>query len=248
MARRITDDEREATDTAAQSSNGQSGWEEPEIEAQPIGFAPHKGRHTYRDGICIKCGRKESDEEKPKTLAKARTSNNITLEMMASGVWLLAGVGLENLNPEWPVVGPVLKPIASPVEREDGSLGVAPSKAAGRMMQLEATIAGKRIDKALKGTVVAKFINALLNATGPWAELVPLILPPLIMGAVAAYPAIVERFPMVKALMVGTMLPVLKEAAKMADEQEALKEMVGSVDQESIAQAWHEVLKVMASE
>lgn len=224
-------------DSAAQDSNGAAGWEAP-ASSTPIGMAPHKGRHTYRDGICEKCGRiqSEAQESRPassKSVGRPSTSNSLTIEMVASMLWLGGGIALEKLPEQTPIVGV----IARPVEREDGSLGASPAKAAGKVMQLEASIAGKRIDRAIKGTVVARFINAILNATGPWAELVPLLLPPLILGGAAAFPAFVERFPVLKGMMVATMLPVLTEAAKLAEQQQALMGNLQTVSAENIASA-----------
>jgi hypothetical protein len=251
MARRILDDEPREADTAAQDTDGASGWEDHpngSTEATPIGFAAHKGRHTFRDGFCIKCGKAESEvsegSAKSSSLTRGRSSNNLTIEMLASALWLGAGIGIENIPEQTPFIGI----IAKPVERPDGSEGVAPTKATGRMLQLEASIAGRRIDKAIKGTIVAKFLNALLNASGPWAEIVPLLLPPLIMGVAAAYPAVIERFPALKALMVATMVPVLTEAAKLAEQQSELMGVLNQANEQTIAQAINEIQNIMKPE
>jgi hypothetical protein len=240
MARpKVYADTESDADPAAQSSDGAAGWEAP-ASSTPIGVGPHRGRHKYVDGVCEKCGRKQSDAQAAQaqrtgstSMGRPRTSNSLTIEMVASMLWLGGGIALEHQPPQTPVIGV----IAQPVEREDGTTGASPAKASGRVMQLEASIAGKRIDRAIKGTVVAKFINALLSMTGPWAELVPLFLPPLIIGGVAAWPSVVERFPVLKGMMVAVMLPVLSEAAKLAEQQSELMGNLQAVSAENIAQA-----------
>lgn len=249
-AKVYTEDETTATpgDSAAQNSNGESGWE-PEAPATPIGVGKHKGRHVDDgSGVCVKCGLVIADIKGTRTSSNAvgrpRSSNSLTIEMVASMLWLGAGVGLEHVQPSWPVVGVIGKP----VEREDGTTGASPAKASGRVMQLEAAIAGKRIDKAIKGTVVAKFINAFLSMSGPWAELIPLFLPPLIIGGVAAWPSLVERFPVLRGMMVATMLPVLTEAAKLAEHQAALMGNLEAVSAESINNAMNVIASVLNNE
>jgi hypothetical protein len=226
-------------DSAAQNSNGEAGWETPQT---PIGTGKHKGRHVDDgNGVCLKCGLVIADIQRRGTTSRTptpRASNSLTIEMVASMAWLGAGMGLQYLPKQTPIIGVIAQPV--PLRNEQGAQigkGVAPAVAAGRVMQLEASIAGKRIDKAIKGTVVAKFINALLNLSGPWAELVPLFLPPLIIGGVAAWPSILERFPWIKGMMVATMLPVLTEAAKLAEQQATLMGNLEAVSQENIAQA-----------
>jgi hypothetical protein len=231
-------DTTETTDTAAQSSNGAAGWEDAPTATAT---GKHKGRHVDDgNGICVKCG--QPITQRTSTLGRPRSSNSLTIEMVASMMWLGGGIGLEHLPQTVPVIGV----IAKPVEREDGSEGASPAKAAGRVMQLEAAIAGKRIDRAVRGTVVGKFINALLNISGPWAELVPLFLPPLLLGGAAAFPALVERFPVLKGMMVATMLPVLTEAAKLAEQQGALMQNLQSVNEETIAQTVNVIQDILS--
>jgi hypothetical protein len=231
---KVYDNVETSDDAAAQDSNGAAGWEAT-AAATPIGMGPHRGKHTYRDGICIKCGQSQSDVQArqqargTRTSSTPRTSNSLTIEMITSMAWLGFGKGLELLPEQTPFIGVIATPT------QEGM--AAPSQAAGRVMQLEASIAGKRIDRAIKGTVVAKFINAILNMTGPWAELVPLFLPPLLIGGAAAFPALIERYPWIKGMMVATMLPVLTEAAKLAEQQSALMGNLEAVSQENIAQA-----------
>ncbi len=239
-------------DAAAQNSNGDAGWEAP-AASTPIGVGKHKGRHMDDgNGVCLKCGLVISDIQRkgstPRT-GSPRVSNSMTIEMFASMAWLGAGLGLQHLPAQTPLIGVIAQPVA--LQDAEGRVigeGVAPSVAAGRVMQLEASIAGKRIDKAIKGTVVAKFINALLNMSGPWAELIPLLLPPLIIGGVAAFPALIERYPVLKGMMVASMLPILSEAAKLAEQQSALMDNLGAVSQENVAQAWSVIQDVLKPE
>jgi hypothetical protein len=240
-----------SADSAAQNSNGDAGWEAP--AATPIGTGKHKGRHMDDgNGVCLKCGLIIADIQRkgstPRT-GSTRSSNSLTIEMIASMAWLGAGIGLQHLPAQTPLIGVIAQPVA--LQDAEGRVigeGAAPSVAAGRVMQLEASIAGKRIDRAIKGTVVAKFINAILNMSGPWAELVPLLLPPLIIGGVAAWPSIVERFPVVKGMMIAAILPVLVEASKLAENQAALMSNLESVSQENIAEAVNVINSMLSPE
>jgi hypothetical protein len=245
MARTIDPETTEGTtDTGAQ--NGKGGWEIPTEtdNATPLGTgelcgtpgAPFK-RHRWDGDICKRCGAVKSavsasGERKSsgsRTLRGSGKASN-TIETIASLCWMGAGMGFEYLPTRAPLIGR----LAEPVERTDGTFGAAPSVAVGRVMQLEASIAGKRIDSALRGTPVGKFIVALLNATGPWAELAPLFLPPLMVGIAAMYPELAERF---KGLMVAAMIPVLTEASKNAEAQAALMSQLEGVNAETVAQA-----------
>jgi hypothetical protein len=233
-----------ADDTFTETADpAASGWEAP-ASSTPIGTGRHKGRHMDDgNGVCLKCGLVIADikgSRASSNVVRPRTSNSLTIEMVASMLWLGAGLGLEHMPPTLPVIGVIAKPV------EEGK--ASPAKASGRVMQLEASIAGKRIDKAIKGTVVAKFINALLSMSGPWAELIPLFLPPLIIGGVAAWPQLVERFPVLKGMLVATMLPVLTEAAKLAEQQSALMGNLEAVSAENIAQAVTVISGILSDE
>jgi hypothetical protein len=255
MARpKVYDNVETSDDAAAQNSNGDAGWEAP-AASTPIGVGKHKGRHMDDgNGVCLKCGLVIADAQRKTATrstgsTRSSSTNSMTIEMFASMAWLGAGLGLQHLPPQTPLIGVIAQPVA--LQDAEGRVigeGVAPAVAAGRVMQLEASIAGKRIDKAIKGTVVAKFINALLNMSGPWAELIPLLLPPLIIGGVAAFPALIERYPVLKGMMVASMLPILSEAAKLAEQQSTLMDNLEAVSQENVAQAWSVIQDVLKPE
>jgi hypothetical protein len=231
-------------DAADQNTNGDSGWETTAPPSDtPIGFAKHTGRHTYRDGVCVKCGKREGEPSTPSSsdsprreLTKGRSSGSgMSREMLLALLWLGAGIGLENIPEEVniPILGPVVERISKP--QAEGM--ASPTKASGRVMQLEAAIAGKRLDKAVRGTLIGKALDWVLSQGGPLTELLPLLLPPIIIGVAASAPALMERFPMIKTMMVGALMPVLAEAAKLQDQQAALVGSLDGVNQEAIAKA-----------
>lgn len=252
MARTIDPQEtiEGTTDTAAQ--NG-SGWEVDTATqtTAAIGTGTACGspgaaykRHKWDGEICTHCGATKSSvtPERTPSTGKRTTSTRTTkassqtIEMLAGLLWQGAGMGLEYLPTRAPFIGRLAEPV-SRVNPDDPSQSIVtapPSVAVGRVMQLESAIAGKRIDNALRGTPVGKFINALMNATGPWAEILPLFLPPLIVGAAAMYPEFAARF---KGIMVAAMIPVLTEASKMAEQQAALMGQLEGVNAETVAQA-----------
>lgn len=229
-------------DVAAQ--NGKGGWETDAQAATPIGTGTVCGspgaaykRHKWDDQICTHCGATKASvapERTPREKGTGGTrttrASSGTIEQIAGLIWMGAGMGLEYLPSKTPVIGA----FAEPVVRPDGSEGASPSTAMGRVMQLEAPIAGARIEKALRGTIVGKFVNALMNASGPWAEILPLFIPPLMVGAAAMYPELAERF---KGFMVAAMVPVLVEASKMAEQQAKLMGQFEDVSAERVAQA-----------
>ena len=197
MTRTIDPELLEGTDdTGAQNGKSAGGWETGPADnaTAPIGVGPTCGspgasfkRHKWDDQICTHCGATKASvtpERTPRTPGTPRTTrvSSGTIEQLVGLLWLGAGLGSEHLiKPETPLIGS----FAVPVERADGTSGAAPSVAVGKVLQLEAPIAGKKIEAALRGTAVGKFINALMSATGPWVELIPLMVPPLVIGFAA---------------------------------------------------------------
>ena len=246
MARTIDPDLYEGTeDTGAQNGKSAGGWETDTQNASPIGTGAVCGtpgaaykRHKWDEDICTHCGATKASVTPERTPRSERSTGSTrttkatsgTIEQIAGLIWMGAGMGLEYLPSKTPVIGI----LAEPVKRDDDTEGAPPSVAMGRVMQLEAPIAGARIEKALRGTMVGKFVNALMNASGPWAEILPLFIPPLMVGVAAMYPELAERF---KGFMVAAMVPVLVEASKMAEQQAKLMGQFEDVSAERIAQA-----------
>lgn len=222
---KVFNESQEATtdETAAdQNSNGDSGWETtPSI---PIGVAPHKGRHTYRDGVCIKCGAIEGQAQpkQPRSSSSiSRTTKSVvSLPSLFSAVWMAASIGIE--KQPWILAESVVEGKAPP------------SVAVGRTMKMESAVAGKRIDKALKGTPVYAALTKLMEAAGPWAELAPLFAPPIIIGLASVKPELGEQF---RPVLVGALIPILIESAKMAEEQARLLQQFEGVTAEVVEQA-----------
>ena len=174
MARTRVFDEthEETTETSAdQNSNGASGWESP--EATPIGMAKHKGRHTYRNGVCEKCGAIEGETKtsvprKQGSSLAPRGKSTIGIHSLISFAWMGMGIALE--RQPWILQESVVEGKAPP------------AKAVGAVLKMESAVAGKRIDKALRGTPVYAALSKMLDAAGPWADLAPLFIPPLVIG------------------------------------------------------------------
>jgi len=216
--------EAPSDETAAdQNSNGAAGWEVNTATATPIGTGPHKGRHTYRDGVCIKCGAIEGQtqpRQQRTSLAPRAKSGSIGIPQLISAVWMAAGIGLE--RQPWILQEPTQEGMAPP------------AVAVGRVLKLESAVAGKRIDKALRGTPVYAVLTKMLDAVGPWADLAPLIAPPLIIGIASVKPELGEQF---RPMLVASLIPMLIESAKMAEEQARLLQQFEGVTAEVLEQA-----------
>jgi len=95
----------------------------------------------------------------------------------------------------------------------------------GRVMQFQAATAGPRIKAALSKTPAWKPILAMLKHVGPWTDLVPLIGPPILVGAMAWRPEL-ERA--IMPFLLPIMMPIVQEVSDMAEEQKA---MIGNIEQ-----------------
>jgi hypothetical protein len=215
--------EAPSDETAAdQNSNGASGWEVPQESTTPIGVRPHKGKHRFRDGVCTKCGAIEGQVQprQQRTSLSPRGKTTIGIPQLISAVWMAAGIGLE--KQPWILQEPVQEGMAPP------------AVAVARVIKLESAVAGKRIDKALRGTPVYAALTKLLDVAGPWAELAPLFAPPLIIGLASIKPELGEQF---RPMLVASLIPVLIESTKMAEEQARLLAQFEGVTAEVVQQA-----------
>lgn len=166
---------------------------------------------------CLVCGNPRStptprstasSSTEPRTRTRGGKTN--TLDTILSGIWYAAGAGVRQLVP-------------------------APSGAVtGRVIQLEAAIAGPKLHKALKRTPLYPYIALAESQIGWAAEIGMLLAPPILLGLAAARPDIARTM---KPMLVGILTPVLAEVAKKAKEQTALLELLETYDAEVIEAA-----------
>jgi hypothetical protein len=149
-------------------------------------------------------------------------------ETLGATVWAALGLGVQ--------YQPVL--MAQPVKREDGSEveGKKVKDVVGNTIASQAAMAGKRIDRAFhKASPVWYGIAARYVKRVTWAtELAPLLIAPTFVYALAAYPQVASKF---KAQLVGLMLPVFIEQAKLAQQQRDMMQQFEDINQETLNEA-----------
>lgn len=185
----------------------------------PTNCADLGKRHKFKDratGIthdnCLVCGAaKTTPSQTRSTTTSTGGSRKVnSLDTLLTGAWLALGFAVKNAVPK--PAGP----------------------AAGNMMQIEASVAGPKLHKALKKTPLYPYISIASGQLSWAADLVTLLGPPLLVGFAAARPDIARQF---KPVIVGVMMPVLVEASKKAEEQAALLEKLEGYSEENIAAA-----------
>jgi len=122
-------------------------------------------------------------------------------------MWFVAGKVVESYAPE---------PVGEPV---------------GKVLQLEAGIAGPRLHKVLKKTPLYPYIMIAESQVGWIADVGMLVAAPLAVGFAAMNPGAARAM---KPLMVGLLVPVLAEIAKNSGQQAALLESLETYDRETI--------------
>lgn len=207
-----------------------SGW----VSETPI-VTPCAKRHSYKGGdVCLKCGT-------PKPVRQARTSSAMpseatrtpraerptsasvrTLRGAVSLGWLGLGVACEH----WGRPEHVARPV-------------------GRVLQFEAAVAGPRIESALRKTPAWKPIMAILNQVSPWADLAPLIGPPVLVGLMSWQPRL---RPVLANVLVSLLVPVLSEAEKTASEQMEAVAALGNFTEENISRAQDLVAAILSED
>ena len=97
------------------------------------------------------------------------------------------------------------------------------------MMQLQAPDAGRRIAKIVAESPIAGWLAPLTGNLGWAAELLPLLGPPLLVGAMASRPELQGFFePLLQAILV----PMAVELRKAQREAAQATGMVGELDEE----------------
>jgi hypothetical protein len=89
----------------------------------------------------------------------------------------------------WSLLARMLKPISPPM---------------GRLLAIEAPVAGRLLDQPIKGTVIDKMIQPFARAEDGSKAVAALIVPPLLVGAIDKAPGMAEVF-----------LPALRESLAM---------------------------------
>lgn len=214
-------DDMEAAETATiePETEPSVGWVEAQQQTQPCHEIGR--RHSYKGSdTCLKCGfpkpvhvprgtRTELAERAPRGSGETIKLFRGTVSM----AWMAMGIGVEHAP--WEQTEHVTVPV-------------------GRTLQFQAPIAGTRITNALRKTPAWKPILAMLRAVGPWADLAPLIAPPLLVGLMAQFPQLQERL---MPMAVGMLLPIIAETASMAEEQAELMANMNKFNQEAINEA-----------
>jgi len=199
-------------------------------EAPAYTGTPCAGRHRWKGGnVCIRCGAPKPQRQPRQAATEATAVRGVRIgafETMASMLWGGVGMGVEYQRV---IIGRL-------THNKDATEPGKVSGPVGRSLQLEAAIAGKRIDRAFHKAspfwyaVVARFMN---KATW-FTELVPLMVPPTVVGMAAQFPELVERFkPQVAALMV----PVLVEIAKYNQQQAELMSKLEGYNAQTLSEA-----------
>jgi hypothetical protein len=216
MARTTTDTNIDLESDNEQSTEGSGGWETP--TAQETVVTPCK-RHTFKGGdTCVRCGA-------PRTARVARprapravggVSSRDSLETVLGLLWGGIGLGVQHQ----PLIGKTPRVYTINDEEVEGA---SVSEAVGKALQMEAAVAGRRIDHAWrKGSPLSYLIvNAFVNKVTWATDLAPLLAMPLIA---ALPPVVLER---IKPQLAQLVVPVLVEQAQMIKKQ---SEMMGNLD------------------
>lgn len=188
-------------------------------------------RHRFAGGsVCIRCGYTKSEASATGTTrTRTATVKQGKLENLFSLIWLGAGYGIEKLPESTGLPG------TAPKRDEEGeALSIAPTVAVGRALQMEAAVAGRRIDRAFARFPIYKVVAPWFEPAGAAADILPLLAAPLIAGMVAARPELGERL---RGPMIAALIPVLVEQAKMAEAQGELLSKLEGVTSETLETA-----------
>lgn len=225
----LFDETGERTETSSEGG----GWEATQAETKAetnavcVSDAGSFARHKWSGGdICVRCG-----ATKPTPSSETRSSTGRTrrgragrLESLLSTAWLALGYGIEKQ--------PFL--LSDPVKQGERET-IPPAVAAGRAMQLEAAVAGRKLDQAFSRhpayRIVARFLD---DQGGAFIDIAPLLAMPILVGLAAQNPERAERY---KGMLVTMMIPVLMEQTRMMEEQAELLGKLEGATSETLEQA-----------
>lgn len=134
-----------------------------------------------------------------------------SLETFASWVWGLGGLALQQAPKSTPV---------------------------GRMLALQAPVAGVIVDDLAKGTVVDKLLQPFARSSEKAEKAFALLGPPLLVGAISANPALFDVLagPLKVAMLSWAEIsePAMRQAERKA---QAMAERLGEIDVDAMIQA-----------
>lgn len=188
-----------------------TGWERevPDVGALPPPCNTIGKRHKWKGGnVCIVCGTEKAQAEPSGERRATRRSSSGNLAQLFSMGWSIAGSTMASRGPER------LVPV-------------------GNVMYVQGPMAGPRIDRALQGTPIYKFLTS--GTSGRAAELIPVVAPPLLVGLVANASTNTKKA--IKPLVVSMLLPVLVEAQRAQAENKELLEKLNEITSEQLDQA-----------
>lgn len=190
-------------------------------------------RHRWDGGdVCVRCGASRASVSTQRStgatveiVGKARATRvggrTGDLETLISIGWAGMGFGIQRQ--------PFL--LQEPTGRLDANGDdITVAKAVSAAWMMESAVAGKRIDRALRRTPVYKHLVRWLTPAGLVADIAPLFVAPLIVGLAAYRPETAQQF---KPMLVAAMVPVLAEAARLAEQQNDLMGKLGDVNDET---------------
>ncbi len=152
------------------------------------------------------------DEKPPSRRPQARGAKRPPGTATATTIWTLAGAALAQRGP---------LPVGPPV---------------GRVMMVQAPDAGVRIARIIEQSPLAEWLKPLSENAGWVSELIPLLGPPLIVGAMAARPEIIPAFePLLGAILVPLAIELRKQQREAADATSVIGEMDAEI-QQNVAQ------------
>jgi hypothetical protein len=236
-AGRTIDENRTAEEQQEASTEG--AWETP---AESNGAVVPCKRHRWKGGdVCIRCGTPKSAVVKTvagrtsaglnATRRGGRSNSFSFMEMLLSTGWLLIGHGIEKLPT--PLQEPWRKdgePVAMRENDKGEIVPLTPAFAIGNTWKMESGVAGARLHRFGMQFPTYKLVSAMLEPVGKYADVGQLFAPPLFMGLAAMKPEVVDD-PTIKGIMLGALIPILVEQAKMMERQnELLQTLEGATE------------------
>lgn len=102
----------------------------------------------------------------------------------------------------------------------------------GRMMQLQAPAAGKRIANILERTPLINFLASVMGTGGIIGDIQALVMPPLLVYLVSSKPELRES-PIAQTVIMATMVPIAKEIIQAQSEQAQSASVFDEIDDET---------------